>query len=71
MHTGKDGLFSQRSVLGSLGFIGHIFISTYGAFATPNYIPEILAINAGLIAGLLAIKTWQHNREYKIDKTNE
>jgi hypothetical protein len=70
MHTGKDGMFSQRSVLGSFGYIGHMVMSTYGCYIRPDLIPEILLINAGLVAGMLAIKTWQHNKEYAIDKQN-
>jgi hypothetical protein len=70
MHTGKDGRASQRSVLGSLGFIGHIFISTYGAIVMPELIPSILWTNASLVAGLLVIKMVQSTQEYKIDKAN-
>ena len=67
MHTGKDGHYSQRSVLGSLGFIGHIFISTYGAIIMPELIPAILWTNASLVAGLLVIKMVQSTQQYKID----
>lgn len=69
MHIGKDGRYSQRSVLGTAGFIGHIFISTYGAITLPELIPSILWTNASLVAGMLVIKTWQNKEEYKIDNT--
>lgn len=67
IHTGKDGRYSQRSVLGSLGFLGHMGISCYGAYTLPDTIAAILTINVGLIGFLLGMKTWQNNQEYKID----
>ena len=68
IHTGKDGRYSHRSILGSLGFLGHIFISTYGAVVNTELIPSILWTNASLVAGLLVIKMVQSTQEYKIDK---
>ena len=67
IHTGKDGKFSQRSILGTLGFLGHMAISAYGAYAKPDTVVAILTVNVGLISFLIGAKTWQNQQEYKID----
>ena len=67
MHTGKDGRYSQRSVLGTIGFLGHMLLSAWGCYKQPELTPAILYGNAGLIAFLIGAKTWQNQQEYKID----
>ena len=63
MHKGKDGLYSQRSILGSLGFVGHMLMSAYGCYKVPDTIPAILGINVGLIAAVLGYKLIQNIKE--------
>lgn len=71
MHKGKDGRYSQRSILATLGYIGHAWMCAFTCYKMPELAPAVIGINAGLLAGLLALKNWQNTVEYKADKNSQ
>jgi len=68
MHTGKDGLYSQRSVLGTCGFIFLCVLSSISIYKDVSTSTVVLPNFTVLVSFLLGMKTWQNNQENKIDK---
>ena len=62
MHTGKDGMYSQRRVLGTMSFVGIMYIAPYGVYYNVP-IQDTLTILAGLTVALLGLTTWQNTKD--------